>query len=504
MRALASLLHPADNGGDVNEPNVLSRSQLMALVVAVIGCRLLAVHSFPIYDDAFITYRYAQNLATGAGLVYNPGAPWEPVLGTTTPTYALLLAGLGWLGFDIVQVSLALNLVCDAGIALLLVALLGRRRIASTVAVGAFAAIPQLARISVGGMEPPLLVLLALLSVVLAREGRLGFAGLASAIACTVRPEAVLLVLVLAAMHVRSRSEALRFFAPVLAVGAAAALLLWQSYGHPIPQSVRAKAGSRTLRPVLRSMGETLAQAFGPSLPMRVLFPLALFGMARTFWTRSALRPFVAFACLVVGGYLFAGVKTWGWYFYPPLVAWTAGLGIGASWLYERLVAWRPRLALDPLRTDVASLVAVLAVASVALYTRLHPDRVTPEVYRPLAQWAEAARLGPRGVHIVASDIGALGYYSGARILDTEGLIWPEAHALGSQTEAIRATEPEYVVMVASRLRMRRFHQDPVAKEYRPILRFNTSGERELEPDVEALPIWWEQDYIVYERRREL
>src|SRR5688572_11448166 len=40
-------------------------------------------------DDAYITFRYARNIATGVGFVYNAG---ERVLGTTTPAYALLLA----------------------------------------------------------------------------------------------------------------------------------------------------------------------------------------------------------------------------------------------------------------------------------------------------------------------------------------------------------------------------------------------------------------------------
>ena len=43
-------------------------------------------------DDAYITYRYANNLLSGNGLVYNVG---ERTLSTTTALYALLLAGLG-------------------------------------------------------------------------------------------------------------------------------------------------------------------------------------------------------------------------------------------------------------------------------------------------------------------------------------------------------------------------------------------------------------------------
>lgn len=43
-------------------------------------------------EDAFITFRYSQNLASGKGLVYNPG---EKVLGITTPLWAVWLAFWG-------------------------------------------------------------------------------------------------------------------------------------------------------------------------------------------------------------------------------------------------------------------------------------------------------------------------------------------------------------------------------------------------------------------------
>ena len=55
-------------------------------LVALLARLLTGPH--PI-DDAYITFRYARNLAEGLGLVYNPG---EWVLGTTTPLWAILLA----------------------------------------------------------------------------------------------------------------------------------------------------------------------------------------------------------------------------------------------------------------------------------------------------------------------------------------------------------------------------------------------------------------------------
>src|SRR6476620_5659196 len=41
------------------------------------------------YDDAYITYRYARNLATGHGLVFNPG---EATDSASSWLYTLLLA----------------------------------------------------------------------------------------------------------------------------------------------------------------------------------------------------------------------------------------------------------------------------------------------------------------------------------------------------------------------------------------------------------------------------
>jgi len=53
------------------------------------------------FDDPFITYRYARNLARGVGLVYTPD---EHVLSTTSPFWALLLAPIAQIGLPIPSV----------------------------------------------------------------------------------------------------------------------------------------------------------------------------------------------------------------------------------------------------------------------------------------------------------------------------------------------------------------------------------------------------------------
>jgi len=56
------------------------------------------------FDDPFITYRYAENLASGNGFVFNVGDA-KPTLLTTSPLYALLLSLPRLLGADIPSAS---------------------------------------------------------------------------------------------------------------------------------------------------------------------------------------------------------------------------------------------------------------------------------------------------------------------------------------------------------------------------------------------------------------
>ena len=74
----------------------------VALVLVVCAGGLLALERYMgVYmpDDAYITYRYAENLAAGKGLVFNAAAP--PVEGYSNLSWILLLALLARLGLDL-------------------------------------------------------------------------------------------------------------------------------------------------------------------------------------------------------------------------------------------------------------------------------------------------------------------------------------------------------------------------------------------------------------------
>jgi hypothetical protein len=353
-------------------------------------------------------------------------------------------------------------------------------------------------------MEPPLLVMLALAAVALYQARWTMSSGLAAALCCTVRPEAVLLVGVLALLQVTDPRRLLRFLVPVVVVGAVSMGILWSIYGSPISQSVRAKAEVGGYVDLVQRVSEILSGAFGPSRPMQLVLTIVVVGMWRSVARRVPMLPFLAFAWAIVIAYLVVRPKTWGWYYYAPLVAWTAWLGIGT----EKVVDWigqeRMRLVSASRLRWITIVLSIFALAGVTLYSRLRPDMVTSRVYARIAAWAREARLEEDQPTVLASDIGAIGFYGRTRVLDSEGLVWPEALTIKRQIEVVRAHRPAYVVLVATRGRVAPFVNDPeLSVAYTPIRRFNVRNETGLEhlrPEPLSLPHSWRQDYIVYRR----
>jgi hypothetical protein len=483
----------------------LTRVEIAFLLGAILLCRVLAIRACPIYDDAFITYRYARNLAQGAGLVFNPGAPWEPILGTTTPGYAVLLSLFSRVGIGLVQASRGVNLIADLATAWLILAAFDYRRIAGAAAVSCFAALPQLARISMGGMEAPLFAALALASAVALERGRVSLAGTLAALTCLVRPEGVLLLPVLGAARIRNPRALVRLSLPVLAIGAVSVILLCTTYGDPIPQSVHAKSqmhGGPAWSENLSRWRTILTQSFAPHAAYLPLVPLVFVGARATLTRRGGARCFSLFSLAITASYLAARPHTWGWYFYVPLVAWCLWLGLGievaAPWIARAAERVRARLLLRLLRpvTLASILIVVAAAVSFAL-----PTRVPARVYEPMQRWAsETSKLHPRAT-ILASDIGAIAYTWTGTVLDSEGLTWPEALRYQHPTAMIEAMQPDYVLLVAERPRVEHFRsEDRVRRLYVPMARFSASGETELEPELDRVSPTWVQDYLVYKR----
>jgi hypothetical protein len=228
----------------------LARRVLLALAIAL-GVYLAWSVVF-LCDDAFISFRYARNLARGQGLTWNPG---EWVEGYTNFLWTALLAGFGYLGASIPHVALFGDLVA---LAVALVATgAAVRRIAPGPAVVPFAALALAGTrafytFGTSGLETmPVAALVAV--AVWASTTRRGplLSGAALTAALMTRPDQFLLVAsfgvaLVAEDLVHGEGALLRrlqprrylaFAAPFLLVYLPYFLVRWHVYGDPFPNT---------------------------------------------------------------------------------------------------------------------------------------------------------------------------------------------------------------------------------------------------------------------------
>jgi len=85
-------------------------TQLITIVLclAAMGIGIFHIYHYSVFtvDDAYISFRYAENFAKGEGLVFNPG---ERVEGYTNFLWVILLGMLKKFGFDVPAMSLLLG-----------------------------------------------------------------------------------------------------------------------------------------------------------------------------------------------------------------------------------------------------------------------------------------------------------------------------------------------------------------------------------------------------------
>jgi 4-amino-4-deoxy-L-arabinose transferase-like glycosyltransferase len=399
-------------------------------------------------DDSFITFRYARNLLAGSGFVYNPG---ERVLGTTTPLYTLLMAGLGALTGGVQApfptLALTVNALADAATACLLL-WLGRRihrPAAGLAAALVWALAPFSVSFAVGGLETSLYVFLLTAALCAHLSHRKTLTALLAALALLTRPDALLLIglLVLARLweiwRTRPPLTSLLPEAAALALPAAAWYgFAWRYFGSPLPHSVQAKllayhlsAEEGLIRLVQHFATPFMEYNWLAPLGIAVILLVYLFlyylGARTALKTENRLWPWVVYPWFYAAVFAIANPLIFRWYLTPPLPAYFFFIMVGLEVIVEALTRKLPRL-----RPVLLVIVLALPLVSTLSDWRIHPDhgpdRPAPEMafiklellYSQAADYL-APLLQP-GDRIAAGDVGVLGYQTGAVILDTVGL----------------------------------------------------------------------------------
>jgi hypothetical protein len=377
-------------------------------------------------DDAYISYRYAGNLASGNGLVFNPG---ERVEGYSNFLYVLLIAPAFFLtgGQTIYWVSVGLNLLLALATLVAVQRFLKRRHGEQLAAAGAvvLSLSPPLWVAVASGMETPLVLLVQVgvwIAVTTLAESpgwrRAVGLGLLLVVSLLARADGFLIgMIAIVYLLLRSRTRA-ALQAGCLLAAAAVPYFMWRYsyYGYFLPNTYYAKVSG----PILARFQSGFSQLFeftfsGGFLPYIVVIGSQV-ALAMRDWSRER-RP--AWQRLPFGAFL---AVCW-------LVYW---MYIGGDHLGDRMllilvpVGLAGMLRLMSLLTGATARPAVLG--SIVLLVQLVPlwtdprfayTRTKPDHWITLGVYLKDHHAGET---LAIDACGKVPYLSGLKAIDMLGL----------------------------------------------------------------------------------
>lgn len=430
------------------------------LAVAVFAVFLWKVWGFMV-DDSFIFFRYAENIAGGHGIVFNPGE--MPGEGFTSWLWLLLLSFVRWLGIGLVGASKVFGILFFLGGGWLLYSIIremfgavGDResRITAVLLAGVYLADYRLLAHSVSGMETSLYIF-ALLLLVRVTQRAWGaeafdarwFLRVSGCVTFLflVRPEGLAAGGISLLMLVTRRRGALLkprvwlyvLVGLILPVGIFLGLKTLY-FGYPLPLSFYHKViGSGMIhRLATAHFFEFIKDYAWLVFPALLLVIHTLFVRKASFFRYAAvmavLMPAVYLKFLPVMNYLHRFYIS-----YLPLL-----LVLAAPGVYYLVKAFI-RHDSQTTRVVLLQMVFFILVAAMNMGIRVDVGKVNhwrhmvdPEVYR--------GRLGrlmsslPAGTVVANTEMGVIPYYSGLTCLDMAGLTDPVVAHRGLTMEYLR------------------------------------------------------------------
>ncbi len=427
------------------------------LAAIAIGYAFLVHRFWFVCDDAYISFRFARNLARGHGLRYNLG-DHTPVEGYSNFLWTVIAAGFEWLGTAPAATMPWLSVACGAVLLVWLHRVLRAIDVPARVALLAVASValfPPFAVWSTSGLAtmPMALLVFGLWERLSLGRGSGAFWGaIAFAVALALlRTEGIAWVAVIVAVTGLSRLSTGEPMGSVLrraigVLGLALVLFLpyfaWRAgyYGAWLSNTAAAKSGLT---------GWTLERGFDYVAVMVLSFPLPVIALLGAIpgWKRARSLTlscgllglgFPAYAVVVGGDFMAMGR------FLIPAVPFAAILG---AFALERLgERWPERRALVPAVACIGWVVSLGPVWDVhptphALRSRFHFRlNAGPRYQSELRQWRSMeertqqfrrrgqalARISEPGDSGIAAAIGAFGYYSDLFVYDRVGLVTRE------------------------------------------------------------------------------
>lgn len=461
--------------------------KIVAAIILTIAAAILAMHAHLyafICDDAYISFRYAYNLATHHQLVFNPG---ERVEGYTNFLWTILLGLLYWSRLKMEVASQLCGTLSGIAVLLLIFYITLRYRggrlngwdflaplllaFSSTFAVWCTSGLETMffCALLLGGIA---LYLDEATSERLPSSKRLPWSGLIFALAAMTRPEGMMifglsvghrfLANLIKEQRLKPHRDEIIWLVFFLVPFGAYFAWRWSYYGYPLPNTYYIKATGGSLSQRLEIWGWPYLLDFVHDNKLYGLAPLLLFFRPRTFfnWDKQSVDPTVptslgrplyrpiflwsylalifftycAYVTLVGGDFMALGR-----FFAPllPLLAFFTQEGLrDFTWWFKRTAAvvkppdfWRPIFA----TLVMLALLGGAAFNSYALYEanqELAYKRWGLDTVAYLKRFADDRILVgnwlranlPADTYLAVGGAGAIVYASRLRSLDTFGL----------------------------------------------------------------------------------
>jgi hypothetical protein len=278
-------------------------------------------------------------------------------------------------------------------------------------------------------------------------------------------------------------------------------------FGSPIPNSVTAKRNAYDLPP-LSALGQLLPtysnaffvfDTFGSVATMItgvLILTFSLFALVYVARREARVLPFLIYPWVYLAFFVVLNPLIFRWYMAPPLPALILSAFVGAWALVQPLTKTRARRV----AFGIVGGVGVLCLFTSINAWTLHPDHGLDRPAPRMAWHALELLYEQMGRHlrddlgvtpetrVASGDIGAVGYFSRATIVDTVGLVTPELtryypvdpslvadhqnYAIPPQL--IYDTQPDYLATMEGFVREGLAKQEQFADEYELILEYPT------------------------------
>lgn len=408
------------------------------------------------YEDAFITFKYSENLANGFGLVYNIG---EKVYGTTTPFFAIIIAFFKYFGIPCIISSLVINLISESITSLFVYKYLRdySNEIISFFIALLFVFSPSNISWSIQGMETAFFGMLIAASFFALYKKKLFLAFLFAFLSTITRIDGLSVVFIIFLFSfIENKFSIIKYFSIPLLIFIAWLIFLQIYFGNFLPNSMLAKLilYSGHSQSMLPNLSIVLSKYFLSGYYSSALITVLFFvGIYFTIKNKLRLLPMIAWFIIYYSALIISKTQIHGWYLIPPLFVFIIVSGIGILSIYNILLKNFSRY-----KKLLNAIAFVFVILSSAFTLKLKIDQMNNElryeetVRIPIGKYLN--KYTPKSSTVFLEPIGVIGYYSNRYIYDDSALISPiflEINRLAynalSVYKKIELVKPDYLVL---------------------------------------------------------